>query len=346
MVALFATAAARGEGPPAARRIGGKLLLLEWQAPSTCPTRETVLDRTERLVGSTHVASATTELRVRASVEQSLTGVWQLLFDSSQGSAQARQMQGKSCAEMADAAALLLALLIDPTLPEPPARGSVEENVRADEAAPGESETEPRSAAESSERMPSPEREVRPSPTSTRAASRRTPSVRGLKAPTFEATAEFVVWLNRLPELAPGVQLGAGARFTRLRLLGSLGYFPSRAVPFSNGDARIGFGSAGLEVAYRLFKGAVAVDPLLSVDVEWVNGSRAGRSGRVWLLGLGAGFRSNYFIYDNLAVQVHALVSAPVARPGFVVGDDEARRPDPVGFRLGAGALWVTDPKR
>jgi len=66
----------------------------------------------------------------------------------------------------------------------------------------------------------------------------------------------------------------------------------------------------------------------------------------VWLLGLGAGLRSNYFIYNGLAVQAHALLSAPVARPGFVVGDDEARRPDPVGFRWGLGALWVTDPKR
>jgi hypothetical protein len=243
-------------------------------------------------------------------------------------------------------AALLLALLIDPTLPETPAqRPIVDANVRPGEAEP-ESEREPRPAAEPSERKPSPERKTPTDPTSSSAESRRTPSARGFKAPTFEAAAELAMWVNRLPELAPGVQLGAGARFTRLRVLGSLGYFPSRAVPFSNGDARIWFGSAGLEVAYRLFKGAVEVDPLLSVDAEWVNGSRAGRSGNVLLLGLGGGFRSNYFISNNLAVQLHALASAPVARPGFVVGEEEARRPHSVGFRFGLGALWVTDPKR
>ncbi|HTU58179.1 MAG TPA: hypothetical protein VMF89_07090, partial [Polyangiales bacterium] len=217
MVALFAATPAHAQSSPAVRRIGGRAVLLEWQVPPECPAREYVLERTARLVGNVSESGNSPELGVHATVEKLPSGSWQLLFDSSQGAAAARQMQGRSCAEMAEATALLLAWLIDPSLPARPAPDPVDVQAKPEPAEP-QSESDSRAEPKSLEsNAPSQRKSTTSLPE--REASRRKPSARRFVAPTFEAAVEFSVWLNRLPQVVPGVQLSAGARFTRLRLL-------------------------------------------------------------------------------------------------------------------------------
>src|SRR5581483_2119888 len=104
-------------------------LQLEWSAPPQCPSREAVLASIERRLGSSPRGESISA-RVTL-VEQG--GVFRLSIET-QGGAK-RELLGPSCSELAEAGALILALLIDPLLlSRPPA---APEQTPAPEPAPG-----------------------------------------------------------------------------------------------------------------------------------------------------------------------------------------------------------------
>jgi hypothetical protein len=89
---------------------------LEWSAPPDCPQRDVVLASVQRRLGASPPAPA---------LQASVTLVEQdgqfLLALETQGAR--RELKGPSCAELAEAGALILALLVDPMLlsrPPPP----------------------------------------------------------------------------------------------------------------------------------------------------------------------------------------------------------------------------------
>jgi hypothetical protein len=92
------------------------VLELEWTAPPECPQRDTVLASVQRRLGASPPAPS---LQARVTlVEQE--GEFLLALET-QGAR--RELKGPSCAELAEAGALILALLIDPMLlsrPPPP----------------------------------------------------------------------------------------------------------------------------------------------------------------------------------------------------------------------------------
>jgi hypothetical protein len=293
-------------------------------------------------------------LRVTATVVQTATGGWQLRFDASSGSTSARVMNGDSCAEMADAAALLLALLVDPNLE---ARSAAALPSRASSS--NHEASAPASAAEtaalaSEAHARKPERSA--PQTNASAAEPRMPAglatapaeSRARAWPSLEIGAEFAVWAQRLPSVAPGVALSVGARFARARALATVGYFPALEVSDARASADIGLGTAGVVGAYRLLKGPVELDPFLGIDVQLMHASRLDRpeSGRIWLLGFGAGLSGSAAIGRGLSLQASAQAQLLAARPGFVVGSDSLHRPATLGFRFGVGAVWVTGSTR
>src|SRR4051812_12285031 len=95
------------------------MLELHWSAPAECPDRERVVARVEELVGrmpeGKHTLVATGAVTKAPRYTLSLTI----------GDAPARVMSGDDCDKLADAAALVIALDIDPDAlsrppPEPP----------------------------------------------------------------------------------------------------------------------------------------------------------------------------------------------------------------------------------
>jgi hypothetical protein len=90
-------------------------LALDWSAPAGCPTRERVVERVTAILGrSTKPRSA---LAVRAIATQSPSGQWRVKLDADrEGDTGSQEFEAESCDAAADATALIVSLMIDPTL--------------------------------------------------------------------------------------------------------------------------------------------------------------------------------------------------------------------------------------
>ena len=86
-------------------------ITLEWQAPDGCPTREEVLSRTERLLGN---ASSTPPLEASGQIVER-DGAWVLELSTQLGETRGfRRMHAAKCSDLAEPAAIVVALAIDP----------------------------------------------------------------------------------------------------------------------------------------------------------------------------------------------------------------------------------------
>lgn len=325
-------------------RLAGKSVAFEWHAPPECPSRAAVLERVERLVGHTAQPASAIDAAIQARVERVDSGEWQLGFDSSGGTAAERRVLGRSCEEVADAAALLVALLVDPLI----ASRTVDATVVPTDSAPAP-------IAETRLEQPAPERAPAHTPTPASgsrdeiAAPAATSNAR--RSPSVDLAAEFAVVAGPLPRVAPGASVAVGLRLQRLRLAARLAYFAEQHadVPGSSDSADLRFGSGGLLLAYRALRGSVELAPFVAVDLGWMHGHRSADpdlEGSVLLVGVGPGLLSNYSISRHVFLQARVQTQVLAARPGFVVGSDLVHRPGAASLELGFGALWVTDPRR
>jgi hypothetical protein len=84
---------------------------LKWRALEGCPSEETVLARVRKIAGATRPTANT--LRADASVTQPSDGLFSLRLEIHYGNlAAVRNIEGKSCKDLAGAAAVALALLL------------------------------------------------------------------------------------------------------------------------------------------------------------------------------------------------------------------------------------------
>lgn len=118
-----------GDGRAAAQEGETDRLVLEWTAPSACPQSSELRVMVARLLGGTIRLPAERTLDVRARVEQGTT--WQVEIETgSKPQVRRRLLEAESCAALADATALIVALMIDPKAveeiacpsPPPPSR--------------------------------------------------------------------------------------------------------------------------------------------------------------------------------------------------------------------------------
>jgi hypothetical protein len=98
-------------------------LEIEWQAPEECPGADDVRASVERTLGPA-ADDERTPIRASGRVQQSDAG-YRLLLEVHDGAATSqRELEGATCREVTDAAALILAMTIDPRVAltdEPPA---------------------------------------------------------------------------------------------------------------------------------------------------------------------------------------------------------------------------------
>jgi len=94
---------------------------LSWSAPSTCPGEDALRAEVERVLGQTLAARRDQKLRIEGSVRgDAKAGFAAALRVTSARGTQARELSNADCAKLTEAAALVIALAIDPKLVVPP----------------------------------------------------------------------------------------------------------------------------------------------------------------------------------------------------------------------------------
>jgi hypothetical protein len=179
---------------------------LSWSAPSTCPGEDALRAEVERMLGQTLAARRDQKLRIEGSVRgDARTGFAAALRVTSARGTQTRQLSNADCAKLTEAAALVIALAIDPKLVVPPtvaapAGTGAEDGMRVPNGAPT---TEPAKAAATTTESPSNER------SNAAAASAETAADSG-SFWRFSGAAIGLVSGGALP----GAAFGAGARLS------------------------------------------------------------------------------------------------------------------------------------
>jgi hypothetical protein len=99
--------------PPAARADGGSGFVFEWQAPEGCPPSSVVEGKIAELLGGPALERARDDLRVQATVERG--ALWFVTLETTSRTASGhRTFEAATCQALANATALIVALLIDP----------------------------------------------------------------------------------------------------------------------------------------------------------------------------------------------------------------------------------------
>jgi len=327
-------AAAEPDGPTLAPSAASTEFSFTWRAPESCPSQTDVLARAERLVGHavTH-ASAGSPLELIATVEAQAGETWQLVvLSAAPGGESRRVVTAGSCDELGDAMALWIALAIDPDY--------------AKRSGPGPAHVNP-----GVDRVPA----SPPPPSSARAAGPAAPILApAVRAPAVEmpvtpvsapwlvsAGAAGVVWLGRLPGVAPGVAVfGSLSRDERVFTL-ELGLFPpERAVQQSvSGDLSLATLAGSL--GYAFFDDSLMPYAGLELDLLHGVGQQVDHpaSADVWLLGFDAGVRLSSAVHRSLRLFVDGHASVLAERARFhVEPNTELFRPTQVGAQFGLGA--------
>lgn len=310
----------------------------EWGAPEGCPAREAVLERAEQLLGRALADAAPSDLALRGGVERR-GQTWHLVLrEQSATGTQLRSVEAASCDELGDAAALLIALSIDPTLPE-----------RAPRVATGAfpSETRPVDAPK-----PPPAASPPPAPAPRAPTSKpegAAPAARTEASPPLQACvgASASAWANRLPGLSPGVLVHGGVAVGPWLGLAQLGFFPERHASRSDsgagGDFRLA--SAGAELAHLFDLGRLRLGPSAGAEAQWVHGSGTGvenpSDADVVLISLQAGVKASVSLSRSWSLTTSGVFSLLANRPRFVLDAiGPVFQPERWGARFAVGAEW------
>ncbi|HKY36404.1 MAG TPA: hypothetical protein VJN18_10720 [Polyangiaceae bacterium] len=290
-------------------------LELEWSAPATCPDGKAVRVEVERILATTEGASQ--KVIARGSVERrSETSFVVWLATLVEGEARSRTFEAESCDAAVDAAALILALSINPyvtidTSPPPP---------------PG------------------------PAPPKRSPPPRRERLERGASAapPKVKVGGAVLLDVGTLPSplLGGEASLGVTTGPVRWELAGA-SWLPQNATSatYPRDGARARLLTLDLRAAFRWKFGDVAILPFVSI-----RGTRAlvagfGGVARVdaaaeWL-GLGMGSFVAWSPKRWFEAQFGAGVNVPFGRPSFVVLETTTHVESPI-FRVGAVAGQTT----
>lgn len=219
-------------------------LSLEWSAPSECPTSEQVRADLRSLLVHSRGASSES-IAVTATIHRSERRGYELVLISN---ANARKIQSDSCAQLAEAAALMMALMLDPGL-------ALEQKPPVNASEPAESSVRPEP--------------VQPVKTKI-AAAPPTAVSRESSAPNLVGTLEAAARLDigAWPSALYGAVLGAGLGIGNWRLSSRVG-LGSRVRLSAGQGARLEFVpvTIGVESGYRFRFGAWGLEPRLGAEL-------------------------------------------------------------------------------
>jgi hypothetical protein len=314
------------------------LVSLTWTAPSECPTEEQVRSQAVRLLAGPPIRP---DRRVfaTAQVVHLATGPWRVELSMSSATAEGkRSVESSTCNGLADATALIIAIMVDP------------DRATAAAAAPGASSTS-EGGASGSQGATAPA-----TPIATRTATPR-PAAIGETAPfsrlRFSAGAWALLDATTLPAPAYGVGLGAAVTMGRLRFDVGGGFLPDRTYSVSSdpgvgADMRLLSGSGDVAYVIRLANPTSDLDLALGGGVEAtyihaegvpLRAPVVGVAGDAVWAALRAGATLTAPIYRPVFVHLEVLGVVPLERPPFVINPiGTVHQPWYVSARLGVGA--------
>jgi hypothetical protein len=295
-VAIAMSAAAQTVGPEREPAIA-----LGWDAPAECPTQDQVLSDVRSLAVHRGAAAPTKTIAVEAVVEKRAADRWSLTL--AVGSAQQR-LEASTCAQLARAAALFVALVLDPSSRE---RAS---------AAPGEP------AEESGPPVPAPVPALAP-PTAAPMATHET-AARPREVSVL-AAAGLLIDVGTLPRAEPLAALEVGIRYRRaeITLQGGAGTAQDATTNGAAGAVLTPV-SVTLTPCYApLATSPFRLGPCALGEVGWIHAqgvdlSQAGPTSAAWF-SLGGELVAWWAIGAHFEARLGAGVLIPVVRPNFEV---------------------------
>jgi hypothetical protein len=311
LIALAWALPARADGPRVA---------LRWTAPEGCPAGARVIAEVDRLLGE-HGARPPRPLEVTAEVSAGDAGALRVHLEiEGDPGRRTRDLSAASCDALADAAALILAMTIDPAAvtaapPPPPPPPSP--------APPPPSPPPP---------PPAPAPSLRPR---FHLAAWARADLGSLPGVSFAAGGTAALALGALR-----VELGAGAAPARTQLA----THPAASGATAGGEISLIAGSAGL--CYGVLpEGRLELSPCAAVELGRLHATgfgvtTPGEGNALWSAArLGA--RLAFWPMSRAAVVLRAEAAVPFARPAFVLeGLGTVHRPGPVAGRLGGELEW------
>jgi hypothetical protein len=349
--------AAITQAAPAARADGAapsSRLSLEWSAPASCPSAADVRKAVDRLLGEKGGDGAQ-PIRVSAIVSQEESGGFYMKIEApGEGSARARELRGPTCAAVTDAAALIIALMFDPSAMDKSAREGAPPSppppsplVDGSSAAPDGPTPAPAPAPTAPEAKlgagraptPSPRRARRASPPDPR-SDPAAPTLISIRASVFGGAD-----LGSLPAIAGSIGGALAIHVGPQRYEAGFNGWPARASrlpsqPSAGGDVDL-FAFYG--AACRVFRaGPIRLAPCGALEIGQIHASgfgvpRLGSGSSVWFaLKLGPLAFWELWSHVGLTARLEAVV--PFLRPEFVLqGPRLVHQPLPVSGRASAG---------
>jgi hypothetical protein len=287
VTALLLCAAAAPSSAAARER-----LALSWTAPAGCPDAAAVRAEVTRLLGGEGPPSAQVVI-VTAVVVEERPGAWQVTLERP-GAGGVRVVRGSTCAAIGDAAAVILALMIDPT--------AVIEPRRAPASAPA---SRPASPPATAPRPPPP--------------PRRRPLA-------WRATVFGGVDFTSLPGVSPGVGASGALRLGRQRVevsfeywTGARGHVADRTT--AGGDLDLWLFT--VSTCRALLAGRFELGPCLGLDLGRMHGQgfgvqRPGEGAALWVAARG-GLLAAFELTRHWALFARAEAVIPLERPRFVL---------------------------
>lgn len=275
---------------------------VRWSAPAGCPTPEDVQQGIERRLGR---PLADDELRLEATVSEVPGGYRLALRTEAAGAVRERAIDSEDCAALADAAALIAALAVDPV------------------AVAGVVDLEPEA---------SPTAEPRPA----RAPPR--PSRRG---PGGVMRLAGGVGLGALPGVTGGAALAGGLRWPRARLEVEGGYWiPRRSDAIDGERVRVQLGTAGVRGCGQLSRDRLEAPLCGGLQLGGLRGDGPGdRSTQGLWLAVEAGVGLTWWASTHWGLGGGFSAAVPLVHPDFDgVADPEVRLFEPSAV---AGRLWL-----
>jgi hypothetical protein len=331
---------------------------VSWIAPAECPQKPWLEGEIEKLIGRPLTAIAEPSIKAAALVEKKDGGKWRLRLHTLQDNASGeRELEADRCEALAQAAALILALSIDPQA----VKAHVASSIKAQELATGSVANTPTNTANTPgkeiadkpappqpEQQPvveTPKKEIadKPAPPEPKLPSVIPPpepveqkdkeetvndeeDEPGSPIPIdFISRLDFVGDYGALPDISIGPSAAVGLAIDRLDALVSIKWLPSDETQLSKTGfgAEFGLWAIGIGVYYRFLVSELTLSPFLQLELGEVYGKGANvnnpdQGSALWLA-MAAGLRLSLRLTDWASLGLEIGPNVPFLRPNYVL---------------------------
>jgi hypothetical protein len=343
---FFASLLVLAPQPALAEQVSDARVTLQWLAPASCPDGNAVLARVRALVS----AASAERVTARGVVTEPAEGrQWQLMLETVQGARTwQRSLHAGSCDELADAGALIIALVLDPNL---------EVQAGAESAAPAGTTPGPA--------PPEAQPAARPVPPARSAAQQpapalpRDPTIRKQPPPELARTSatlgghaalSAIADWGSLPGIALGGEFAGGVGIDPIELeLSAMILPPVREVVAENPErgGRFTLATGGLRGCYVVVWSSLSGRVCGGFEAGRIQGKGSGSLGftneqkSLWIAGR-LGVFGRYPLIPPLALRFGLEGVVPARRPEFVlqnVGsvEESVHQPNLAALRLALG---------